>query len=456
MQSVAVTTPFGRRSMTLAMLSTQLEATEIDSRKTIDKWKLFRTIYEARGPLGVSDRTLAVLNALLSFYPKTELGEDNSLVVFPSNAQLSMRTHGMAGTTLRRHLAALVEAGLIIRKDSPNGKRYARKGRAGDAREAFGFNLAPLLARSEEIERLAAECIAERQQLRWLKEQLSLCRRDIAKLIEAAEEAEVPGDWADVQAQFDSISLCLPRSASQQEIERVLSELDNLRQTIVNYLKTFAKTEKMVAIEHQNGGHIQNSDINSKTESEAIADRDAEKTSISSLVTPNQHDAPLNVVLKACPEIAFYGPAGTISTWNDLLRASSIVQKMFAIGEGAYHRACEVIGPKGTAVIIACMLERADQINSPGGYLCDLTRKAERREFSLGPMLNALMRAKAEKDRAPCIPDGNLAPNADAPSVGAKDLRAHTGRIARSEQQPSIWSTIAHRGTSSPLSNHRR
>lgn len=45
--------------------------------------------------------------------------------------QLSGRAHGITGTTLRRHLAALVEAGLISRKDSANGKRYPCKDRQG-------------------------------------------------------------------------------------------------------------------------------------------------------------------------------------------------------------------------------------------------------------------------------------------------------------------------------------
>lgn len=37
-----------------------------------------------------------------------------------------MRANGIAGTTLRENLALLVDAGLIHRNDSPNGKRYAR------------------------------------------------------------------------------------------------------------------------------------------------------------------------------------------------------------------------------------------------------------------------------------------------------------------------------------------
>jgi replication initiation protein RepC len=44
-------------------------------------------------------------------------------------------------------------------------------------------------------------------------------------------------------------------------------------------------------------------------------------------------------------------------------------------------------------VALACILEKGGQINSAGGYLRDLTRRADKGEFSLGPMLMALLRA---------------------------------------------------------------
>ncbi|SEI14593.1 Replication protein C C-terminal region [Rhizobium tibeticum] len=125
MQSGNVTTPFGRRPMTLAFVKGQLETAERNASKSVDKWKVFRDVCEAKDIFGLQNRSLAVLHALLSFYPDTDLSDENGLVVFPSNAQLSIRAHGIAGTTLRRHLAALVDAGLIQRRDSPNGKRYA-------------------------------------------------------------------------------------------------------------------------------------------------------------------------------------------------------------------------------------------------------------------------------------------------------------------------------------------
>ncbi|WP_222598009.1 plasmid replication protein RepC, partial [Neisseria gonorrhoeae] len=148
--------PFGRRSLTLAHVSSQMVATARLPEKIVHKWKIFHAICTARPRLGVSERSLSVLDALLTFHPETALTGEDDLIVFPSNHQLSLRAHGMPASTLRRHLAVLVDAGLIVRRDSPNGKRYARKGRAGEIELAFGFDLSPLVVRSEEFENLAA------------------------------------------------------------------------------------------------------------------------------------------------------------------------------------------------------------------------------------------------------------------------------------------------------------
>ena len=98
----------------------------------------------------------------------------------------------MAPATLRRHLAALVDGGLIIRRDSPNGKRYARKGRGGDIELAFGFDLSPLVARADEFEVLAEEVRAEERALKLVRERITICRRDIAKMIATGMEENVP------------------------------------------------------------------------------------------------------------------------------------------------------------------------------------------------------------------------------------------------------------------------
>lgn len=102
---------------------------------------------------------------------------------------------------------------------------------------------------------------------------------------------------------------------------------------------------------------------------------------------------PLGMVLRACPQIADYGPAGGIGSWRDLMASAVVVRSMLGVSPSAYQEACEVMGPENAATVVAFILEKGGHINSAGGYLRDLTRRAQKGEFSLGPVLMALLRA---------------------------------------------------------------
>jgi len=69
---------------------------------------------------------------------------------------------------------------------------------------------------------------------------------------------------------------------------------------------------------------------------------------------------------------------------------------MLGVSPSAYQESCEVMGPENAATAIACVLERSAFINSPGGYMRDLTRRTERGEFSLGPMIMALLKVSGQ------------------------------------------------------------
>jgi replication initiation protein RepC len=106
------------------------------------------------------------------------------------------------------------------------------------------------------------------------------------------------------------------------------------------------------------------------------------------------------MVLKACPDLADYAKGG-ISSWRDFLAAAVVVRPMLAISPSAWEEAQTVMGEAAAAVVVACILQRATAIKSAGGYLRELTRKAEAGQFSLGPMLMALIgRQTREKERA--------------------------------------------------------
>ncbi len=104
------TTPFGRRPLSLAMVAGRMAAENCAPGASAGKWQVFRAVCEAKAALGASDRALAVLNALLSFHPDADLVEGEGLVVFPSNAQLALRAHGMAPATRGKVVGQLVAA----------------------------------------------------------------------------------------------------------------------------------------------------------------------------------------------------------------------------------------------------------------------------------------------------------------------------------------------------------
>ncbi|WHO75731.1 plasmid replication protein RepC [Rhizobium sp. BT03] len=419
MESESVTTPFGRRPMTLGMLLKQRRGEAIGAGTRRNKWKLFRSVCEARAGLGVSDRALTVLDALLTFFPGDELSGEKSLVVFPSNMQLCLRARGMAAATLRRHLAGLVEAGLISRKDSPNGKRYIRRNREGGVDEAYGFSLAPLLARATEIEAIAARLAADRQMLRATKERLTICRRDIAKLISTAVAEAVPGDWERISSMFQALLQRIPRAATPENLPPILEELETARHDIVNMLELHGKIQITSTNESRIERHIQNSNPESISESEpgleprqeakpdhqpraglrsretGMAGKDGEGSrAIARTNAAGLKSFPLGTVLQACPDIVDYGPGGTVASWRDLTMAAIVVRSILAVSASAYEEAASVMGPENAAAVMACILQRGGRINSAGGYLRDLTRRAERGEFALGPMLMALLRSE--------------------------------------------------------------
>jgi replication initiation protein RepC len=205
MQTHNATTPFGRRSMSLGMIANQIAADGIPADATVHKWRVFQDIKEARLALGASDRALAILDALLSFHPETAFYGNSQLVVWPSNEQLIGRANGMSPATLRRHLANLVDCGLVIRRDSPNGKRFARKSEEGDIEQAYGFDLMPIVARAAEFKALAEAVRAEKKAYRLVKERLTICRRDIVKMIETGIDEGIPGNWGVAQNRYETI-----------------------------------------------------------------------------------------------------------------------------------------------------------------------------------------------------------------------------------------------------------
>lgn len=413
------TTPFGRRPVTARLIARaaahqgQIRArTEptTDHSAGCDKWQILRDLSTARHYFGLSDRSLMVLNALISFHPKQDLHLGDDLIVFPSNRALSDRAHGMAESTLRRHLAKLVEAGILLRHDSPNGKRYARRYGSGDIAHAFGFDLTPLVTLARDIAQQAEIARTQATQLRLTRERISLLKRDAVKLLVYAQENALPcthGNWSDISADLHNLARLLRRKLTLSELAQIEALLvDNLSRIKA---EVEPKTPELSGSDSENERHYQSSNKNlyeSEQHESPHVDKSQKQSQSAGTVTNVSAHAkkevtepnllPLSVILSACSELSPYHD-GPITNWTQLVETAMRLRSMMGISAIVWQDAVGSMGAQAASVAVACILQRFDAIRNPSGYLRALSDKAKAGKFSTSPMVMALLNTSNTK-----------------------------------------------------------
>lgn len=382
-------TPFRRALDAALMERNRRQAADPLPPQGINKWEALREIGVARTALGLSDRDIAVLQALISFHPQTVLGGNSAeLIVHASNEAICARLNGMPCSTMRRHLAALVAAGVVARRDSPNGKRYARQTPAGKV--AFGFDLTPLVQRHAEICALAETFRAEAERFARLRETVSLMRRDLAGLAQWGEECRPDLSlWPRLQDLAALTARALRRKLDLNDLSAIEAELSAALTEARNVLEPVSEDMSSNAVQSEQ--HHQKSDTN-LNDLELRIDQ-AKVTLIEPDPERPAPRLPLGLVLSACPEILSYAEAAP-RHWHQFVRLAETVRPMMGISPDAWTEAREVLGPEEAAIVLAAMLQRFDLLKSPGGYLRSLVRKAQDGAFSPGPMVMALMRGE--------------------------------------------------------------
>lgn len=373
-------TPFGRE-MTLGLLAHQHLAEAEIAYPELKKWEVFHRLCAARKAYGLSDRDMAVLNALLTFFPGEVLEEGAGLTVFPSNKALAERAHGMAESTLRRHLAALTQAGVILRHDSPNGKRYAARGAGGQVIRAFGFNLRPLLVRAAEFQEEADRLAEAQDALRAAREGCVLLLRDLGQLTALAASEGLPAPLDEVATLTADARRILRRNLTTDELCELGVRLDETL-AAVQALFGQSKSQKMSGKDDHSERHYQNSNTDTSESEPCLETSNDDEPGI-----PN---IPLVVVAKACQEAKTYTDR-PMRHWPDLIAVAHELCPMMGISRDAWEDACGSMGAENAGITVLCILERMQDIRSPGGYLRSLTRKAQAGQFSTGPMVMALL-----------------------------------------------------------------
>ena len=331
-----------------------------------DRFELIDTLRRAAPVLDLGAPVVATVDALLSCLPPKR----NHDFVFASNATLVFRRNGISERTLRRHLAELIERGLIVRVDSPNSKRYAKRDPSNGTILRFGFDLAPLFAAFEQLCDLARERAAACAKVSYLRTKLQLA---ISKTTDTALIA---------QAQR-----ALRRKLCVEDLDTLLATLAPVERFERDDTPDDPREAPQVST--SNGRNVRHHQKSVKELDEQAAAENV-RAGIDTHVTLT-----LEALTDACPEAASF-LVETPRTDHDVVVHARRLAPMMGINRSCYESSEKRHGALGTAVAIWGLLEMQSQIRHLGAYFRAVTSGKRASSFCPWRLLAHLSQRRRE------------------------------------------------------------
>lgn len=361
----------------------------------------FQNLSTVAKSFGISTGALHTLRAMIYC-----VRPGQSLTCFASTETLIRLRSGGSDRTVRRHVSELIEAGVIRRHDSPNKKRYMVRDLSSGQVLHFGFDLSPMLARSDEWKRAAELAAAEASRKRYLKA-LILGRLHRLDLLASGLETNI-------------LRTVLRRNLSIHELEGVLSNVEDHMTSL-----TVAPCSKSKAV-GQDATHspcpAERVDVSIQTKAPCPGGKTHEQqghkadASCATSVSGGQNDRHqhrsdtykpettrvryardlegsrekeklLRKVVETCTEAIAFAD-GPVDSWEDIHALGWLLAPMIGIDREMMVQAISTHGLSPVTTLVLLLLQKADRISNIGGYFRSLTLGAGGRTFNPWRMLD--------------------------------------------------------------------
>jgi len=325
--------------------------------------------------------TRAILSELAGCWGQQDHALDR-LIVWPSNEWLMKRT-GIKERTIRNAIRELIAKGIIVAKDSANGKRYAQW-KDGVVVEAFGFDLTPLYARRGEwlaIKRAKDEQAAECR-TQW--NLITIARRAVAEALASLAQHFPEADRSEIEGLYSALVAQTPDRRPSVIPAELLQAWENAR-----------KMAEEAFYKAGYGGEICRH-IESNPESNQGYDKGSRVVE-----NPPPPAVPepvtLPVLIEACPIIAETGIA--IRCSSDIDKVAKFCFANLAAHHSAWDEATRILSPAAAAVVAIYVAQlQQDDLNSGrnrvqnwGGYFRSVVRLIESGKMSIQKELRAMI-----------------------------------------------------------------
>jgi len=383
--------------------------------------QLLAALKAAAPRLGLSPRMVHALDWLFRFTQPQDWGRGGRPIVWPS-AETQQVALGLSPTRVKALNRALIEAGLVTMKDSPNGKRYGKRDARGNIVEAYGFDLSPIAMRHAEFVALAAEAKAEREALRRLRRRATIARNGIAQILETAAEYGFEGEeWTRLAGDSRDITRALRTIERPEEVALGVDNLErrqrSARERLENLLSTVVATVPEVVnpapLGAVFGPHQYTYKPDSYPEQDTVIAAEGRSSRGGDPVPPTPAPVPLETpergrVLKLHPD-DLVGLAPRLKlylrrpdpTWPEVIDAAAFLRSDLDVSKSLWGEACLAMGRVEAAIAIAIVSTKdpGHFRTTPGGYFHGMVAKAKAGELNLDRTLWGMRRATAPKPR---------------------------------------------------------
>jgi replication initiation protein RepC len=343
---------------------------------------------------------------------------------------------GLSSTRAKAINRALIEAGLITMKDSPNGKRYGRRDNQKRIVEAYGFDLSPIAARHAEFLRLAAEAKAEREELRRLRRRATIARNGIAQILETAAEYGFQGEeWTRLARDTRDITRALRAVERPEEAALGVDNLERRQRSARERLENLLALAMPTASEpvnpdplgSENGPHQYTYKPSLYPQEDTVVASKACKSALGEAVPtpegPEERQEPseragqggekpartdsgtvmrlsTDELMLLAPRLRTYLKTAT-PAWPDIVDAADWLRGELGVSKSLWGEACGTMGREQAAIAIAIVSAKpAEHFRStPGGYFHGMVTKAKAGELNLARTVWGLRQATAPKSR---------------------------------------------------------
>ena len=364
---------------------------------------------------------------LFRFTQPQDWGRGGRPIVWPS-ASLQQEALGLSATRVKAINRALIEAGLITMRDSPNGKRYGRRDARGNIIEAYGFDLSPIAARHAEFVRLAEEAREERELMGRLRRRATIARKGIAQILETAAEYGFQGEeWPQLARDTQGLARALKRPESPEVMALGVESLERRQKAARERLEGLLKAVDSAPLGAENRPHQYTYKPSPNPEPDTVMAPETRNspaaTVVPSQALPAQTPAPQEtrpakpariegtVLRLSTDELVQLAPrlrgylATPAPTWPDVVDAADWLRSELGVSKPLWGEACLAMGREQAAIAVAIVSAKpaGHFRSSPGGYFHGMVAKAKAGELNLARTIWGL-RAAAQRAGAACSP----------------------------------------------------